>query len=276
MDAAPKPVDEINFSVQGRVAIIRINQSKKLGALSQDLFFHLSQLMRHINGRDDILITVLTGTGRFFSAGADVSVAGQNSGPKDDQYKQLLQSFAAYNLNITQAFYSHRKILVTALNGPVVGIAAALVGMSDFVYAAPHTYLLCPFSSLGLVAEGLSSRAMLNRLGPSRGPEALLMSKRITCEELVQCGFVNKVFGTKLEQSEEFLQKVLEEVDNRLGEHLVPDSLLRTKALIRGPERDLYDSMGVKEVFSGIEMFMKGVPQEEFRKIASGEKRHKL
>lgn len=68
MDAAPKPVPEINFSTQGRVAIIRINQPKKLGALSQDLFFHLSQLMRHIDGRDDIFITVLTGTGRFFSA----------------------------------------------------------------------------------------------------------------------------------------------------------------------------------------------------------------
>ncbi|KAK4632088.1 3,2-trans-enoyl-CoA isomerase [Fulvia fulva] len=276
MDAAPKPVPEINFSTQGRVAIIRINQPKKLGALSQDLFFHLSQLMRHIDGRDDIFITVLTGTGRFFSAGADVSSTGQNKGPADQQFKQWLQSFAAYNLNITQAFYSHRKILVTAINGPVVGLAAALVAMSDFVYAAPHTYLLCPFTSLGLVAEGLSSRAMLNRLGPARGPEALLMSKRISCEDLVDCGFVNKVFETGKEDWEGFLGQVLKEVDDRLGEHLVPDSLVRIKALMRGPERDLYDSLGVKEVFSGLEVFMKGVPQEEFRKVASGEKRHKL
>lgn len=117
---------------------------------------------------------------------------------------------------------------------------------------------------------------MLNRLGPARGPEALLMSKRITCEELVGCGFINKTFDTEPEDSEGFLKMVLEEVENRLGEHLVPDSLVRIKALMRGPERDLYDSMGVKEVFSGLEVFMKGVPQEEFRKVASGEKRHKL
>lgn len=104
------------------------------------------------------------------------------------------------------------------------------------------------------------------------------MSKRITCEELVACGFVNKVFDTKEkpEESGKFLDLVLEEVENRLGEHLVPDSLVRIKALMRGPERDLYDSMGIKEVFSGLEVFMKGVPQEEFRKVASGEKRHKL
>lgn len=104
------------------------------------------------------------------------------------------------------------------------------------------------------------------------------MSKRISCEELVHCGFVNKVFEVKGDgsESELFLKQVLKEVDDRLGPHLVPDSLLRIKALMRAPERDLYDSLGVKEVFSGIEVFMKGVPQEEFRKIASGEKRHKL
>ncbi|CAK1361541.1 3,2-trans-enoyl-CoA isomerase [Cercospora beticola] len=276
MDKAPKPVDEVQLEIKGTVAVIRINQPKKLGALSQDLFFNLSQVLRHVDSREDTFVTVLAGTGRFFSAGADVTVAGQNKGPADEQYKQWLQSFAAFNMNITQAFYSHRKILVVALNGPVVGIAAALVGHADFVYAAPHAYLLCPFTSLGLVAEGLASRAMSSRLGPARGPEALLMSKRITCEELVQCGFVNKTFDTKPEEWEKFLGLVLEEVNNRLGPHLVPDSLLRIKALMRGPERDLYDAMGVKEVFSGLEVFMKGVPQEEFRKIASGEKRHKL
>lgn len=188
----------------------------------------------------------------------------------------MLQNFAAYNLNITQAFYSHRKILVTALNGPVVGIAAALVSISDFIYAAPHAYLLCPFTSFGVVAEGLSSRIMLNRLGPARGPEALLMSKRICCEELVQCGYVNKVFQTEPGNSEVFLAKVLEEVGNRLGEHLVPDSLIKIKELMRGPERDLYDSMGVKEAFAGLDAVMNGVPQEQFRKLATKEKRHKL
>ena len=165
---------------------------------------------------------------------------------------------------------------MTALNGPVVGLSAAFVGLSDFVYAAPHAYLLCPFTSLGLVAEGLSSRALVNRLGVARGYEALLMSKRITCEELVHCGFVNKVFETKPTEDEKFLKLVLEEVDNRLGEHLVSNSLVKIKAMIRGPDRDIYDAQGVKEVFGGLEVFMAGIPQEEFRKIASGEKRHKL
>lgn len=68
MNKAPKPVDEVVLEIKGNAAVIRINQPQKLGALSQDLFFHLSQLMRYVDGRDDTFVTVLAGTGRFFSA----------------------------------------------------------------------------------------------------------------------------------------------------------------------------------------------------------------
>lgn len=102
------------------------------------------------------------------------------------------------------------------------------------------------------------------------------MSKRITCDELVQCGFVNKVFNTKPEESDKFLSQVLQEVGDRMGDHLNSDSMTKIKALIQKPERDLLNSQGVAEVFGGLERFMAGIPQEEFRKIASGEKKHKL
>jgi peroxisomal 3,2-trans-enoyl-CoA isomerase len=175
------------------------------------------------------------------------------------------------NFNTTQAFYTHPKILVIALNGPVIGLSAALTGFADFIYATPSTYLLTPFSSLGLVSEGGASVGFVQRMGLPKANEALIMSKRLTCEELVHCGYVNKVFA-----SENFLDSVLKEVDDRMGPHLVPESLTKIKALIRKPYKDVLDAQGVAEVYGGIEVFMKGIPQEEFRKIASKEKKHKL
>lgn len=188
----------------------------------------------------------------------------------------MLRNFVAGNLEITNAFYTHPKILITALNGPAVGLSAALISFSDFIYAAPHAFLLTPFTSLGLVAEGGTSRSFVQRLGISKANEALIMSKRITAEELLQVGFVNKVFDTGKDEQEKFLGEVLKEVEDRLGDHLNSDSLLKVKALIRKPERDVLDQQNVAEVFGGLERFAAGVPQEEFRKIASGEKRHKL
>ena len=90
-------------------------------------------------------------------------------------------------------------------------------------------------------------------------------------------GFVNKVLdvGGK-DKSDEFLGAVLKEVDERLGSHLNGESLIRIKELIQKPMREKLDRQGVEEVFAGMKRFVSGVPQEEFRKIASGEKKHKL
>lgn len=190
--------------------------------------------------------------------------------------REFLRGFVAQNLDITNAFYTHPKILITALNGPAIGLSAALISFSDFIYAAPHAFLFTPFTSLGLVAEGGASKSFVQRLGISKANEALIMSKRITAEEMLQVGFVNKIFPTGKNEQERFLEEVLREVDDRLGDHLNSESLLRVKALIRKPEREMLDGQTVAEVFGGLERFTAGIPQEEFRKVASGEKRHKL
>lgn len=145
------------------------------------------------------------------------------------------------------------------LNGPVVGLSAALVAHADFIYCAPHTFLLTPFSSLGLVTEGGASRALVLRLGYAKANEALIMSKRITAPELQAAGFVNAIFETGVGEDEKFRQLVLREVDERLGPHLNGDSLLGIKKLIRQPERETMDSQNSKEVFAGLERFVAGI-----------------
>ena len=102
------------------------------------------------------------------------------------------------------------------------------------------------------------------------------MSKRITCEELVHTGFVNKVFDTNGDDKK-FLEEVLNEVEDRLaGDHLVHTSMLKIKKLVRKPEMDILDKQLIGEVFEGFDVFMKGIPQAEFARLASGEKKHKL
>ena len=170
------------------------------------------------------------------------------------------------------------------MNGPAVGISAANIAHSDFVYAAPHAYLLTPFSSLGLVAEGGASKAFVDRLGQSKANEALMMSRKVAIDDLVRTGFVNGVFeegggdqktGKGLD-SNKFLERVIQEVEDKLGPHLNHYALLKIKALVKKPGRTQMDEAGVNELIGGLDVFMKGVPQGEFAKIASGQKRHKL
>lgn len=212
-------------------------------------------------------------------SGADVSITRAAPSPDSDPralHQHWLQSFVAFNLNICHAFSTHPKILVIGLNGPVIGLSAAITAFADFVYCTPSSFLLTPFSSLGLVAEGGASRALVQRLGVAKGNEALIMSKRITAPELKSCGYVNEIFETGKGEDGRFRELVLKEVDERLGEHLIGSSLIGIKKLIRRPELDVVDVQNVKEVFAGLDRFTAGIPQEEFRKIATGEKRHKL
>ena len=202
-------------------------------------------------------------------SGADVTSAASSSSAPDR--RAFLTSFLAPNIDLARAFYAHPKILVAALNGPVVGLSAALVSLADFIYCTPTTFLLTPFSSLGLVAEGVASRSLVSRLGPAKANEALIMSRKIGVDDLKACGYVNDVFP-----AEGFRERVLREVDDRLGDHLVGESMLGIKRLMRKPEMDVLERQNVDEALGGVDRFMKGSPQEQFAKIASGAKRHKL
>lgn len=58
----------ITVTYQDRVAIVTLNRPDKLNALNADLYYLLAERLREIDSREDIFITILTGTGRFFSA----------------------------------------------------------------------------------------------------------------------------------------------------------------------------------------------------------------
>lgn len=274
----PDPEGIVTLRTQGQIAIITINNPKTLGALRPQDSYRISCLLHDVAAMPHIMVTVLTGTGRFYSAGGDTSTHRPGGSPSHDTRRQVLQGFFANEIEVNRAFYTHPKILVAALNGPAVGLHAGLLGHADFIYATPHTFLLTPFSSLGLVAEGGSSMSFVQRLGLPLATEVLLTSRRISSARLFQCGFINKIFSGRDESdSEGFLQQVLDEVEDKLtGGHLNRESVLEIKELIRRPFIDAVEAQGLREAVAGMQRLIDGAPQVEFNKIASGTKRHKL
>ncbi|KIV79410.1 hypothetical protein PV11_06972 [Exophiala sideris] len=267
--------DVVSLKYRGRIAVVTLNNPRKLNALTKDGLYLLARSLKEVEKHDEVTITLVTGRGRFFSAGADVSVSRQ-TGPDVDLTRHGLRETVQNTLFISRTFYSHSKILVTALNGPVVGVAAALVACSDFIYCLPHAYLLTPFSSLGLVSEGASSLMLARRMGWPKANEALIMSRRIPADEMLACGFVTKIFHTESGKEDEFLAAVLVELDDRLGPHLNDSSMLSIKSLASSSFRRELDAQNVEEVFRNLERQVAGIPQKEFEKMRTGQKRHKL
>lgn len=68
---SPSPEEIVILRIQGQIAIIIINNSKKIGALRPQDSYRISCLLHDIAAMPQITVTVLTGTGRFYSVGGD-------------------------------------------------------------------------------------------------------------------------------------------------------------------------------------------------------------
>lgn len=148
-----------------------------------------------------------------------------------------------------------------------------MLGMCDFIYSVESAWIVVPFSSLGLVAEGAASYSFVQRMGIARANEALIHGKKLGSHELANCGFVNKIFPNQ--PADAFLNSILALLSERSAS-LNKYAMLKTKDLIQRRRREDLEKATQEEVTEGLETFLAGTPQAEFKKIAEGTKRHKL
>lgn len=128
---------DILLDISNRVGTIKLNRPKALNSFGGNLMIDIVQALRELNNHPDSVFTVITGEGRFFSAGADVKASG--APPKDDlpreaDKKVAFMSRYALAVEMLRSMIDHKKVLVVALNGPGVGGGAAWfpgVGMSS-------------------------------------------------------------------------------------------------------------------------------------------------
>lgn len=271
---------DILYEVRGKVAIITLNLAKGLNALSNDQYLLFGKLVERANAEPETVATFIKSTGRYFSAGANVKdVNLVASGFEDDgnglkETSYWLNKFTARNAYLTTIFHDHEKILICALNGPVVGLSSALVLLCDFIYAInDDVFMLTPFANLGLVSEGASAYTLVQRLGLSAANEALLLSSPIKAKRLYELGLVNKIYNLK--DVEKFNDLVLEEFWHKVKD-LEAESIRDIKKIIKSTYlRDLH-SVNAQEIIGGVYKWLAHKPQEKFRKLANKKISHKL
>ncbi|GAA6020219.1 hypothetical protein JCM11491_003852 [Sporobolomyces phaffii] len=263
--------DPMLLEIRAPYAIITFNTPEKKNAMDVVLYKRLSTLLQQVDKMDEVKITVLTGKGDFFSAGADVKAARTSFDDAEARINSL-KRLTEGNMDLGRAFYQHSKVLVAALNGPAIGLSAGLLGHVDFVYCVENAYLLTPFSAISLVCEGGASETFPRRMGLARANEALLMGKKLSSQELFQCGFVNHVFPAQ--RDGKFGETVLKYLDEQFG-GVDLEAVLISKRLIKATYPNS-DTANIREVFEGAERFATGKPQAVFAKLASKSLRHKL
>ncbi|KAJ7940685.1 ClpP/crotonase-like domain-containing protein [Mycena leptocephala] len=264
----------ITVDIAESIATITLRRPATLNSLTAEDYTAFANTLRAIDKRDDVLVTVWQATGKWFCAGTDVKSAGGRA-PTGELRDSLLEHAVRTTTDCGHALYSHSKILVVALNGPVMGIAAAFLGYFDFIYCMPNAWLSVPFTFLGIIAEGGSSVTFVNRMGLAKANEVLIWGKKKDAQELYECGFINKILPLQSPQSFHAAVRAIILEDLR---GLDPAALLVVKRLIRAglTEKNNPDAVNLRESYAQAERFASGVPGKQFLKIARKEIRHKL
>lgn len=272
--------DEITYEVKDKTVVITLNLPKKLNALNGEQYMRLARCVEDADNEEDTICTMIQSSGRYFSAGANFSDKGIAEAKSEDlfSHEYWLSKFVARNTYITNVFHNHTKVLVCAINGPVIGLSAALVALCDLVYVMDDRkfYMLCPFSNLGLVCEGATSATLFMRLGWSKASEALLFSRPIPGTELNKLGFINKAYNDhKFNSVEEFNQQVYTDVTNQFKD-LHEQSILLNKQLLKANRDQAVHAANSKEVIQGLYKWVEGVPQTRFVQLSQKDIKHKL
>ncbi|KAL1612737.1 hypothetical protein SLS60_000966 [Paraconiothyrium brasiliense] len=257
--------NDIKFEIKGKIGVIKFNRPKALNSFGGTLITDVIAALRELNEHPDTVFTVLTGEGRFFSAGADVRGAGALSQTKE--YKNAGEKKLAFLHNFTYAhellrsMIDHRKVLILALNGPGVGGGAAwFPGIADIVLASSSAWLQCPFSALGLVPENGSALSFAQHIGIHRANDFLMFGRKLSAQELLHAGMYNYVWD---KTGDEFQAEVITFLEDQLA---VNDgkSMMETKRLQNVGVRDQRMVAVVNAIDALAERFVEDAPTKRF------------
>lgn len=166
------------------VALITLNRPDKLNSFNRQLRQDLTAALAKASADDGIRAVVVTGEGRAFCAGADVSAADEMANVED-----VLNTEYAGFLNIIQ---SAPKPVIAAVNGPAAGIGMTLALTCDLRVMGEGAYLMSAFANIGLVPDGGLSWLLTQEVGYARAYQLAVEAEKIDAERALTLGLVNR------------------------------------------------------------------------------------
>jgi enoyl-CoA hydratase/carnithine racemase len=196
---------EILYSVSERVATVTLNRPDKLNAWTGQMGTEVRGAMTAANGDERVRVIILTGAGKGFCAGADISLlAGvvSSGGVPEGAAEALRHQAAAHtNPNVPPDFqgtYSYfpslNKPVIGAINGHAVGLGMVIALYCDLRFASSEAKFSTAFARRGLIAEYGIAWMLPRLIGLPNALDLLLSARTVGPEEALRLGLVNRVF----------------------------------------------------------------------------------
>lgn len=187
------------FQVQDRVATITVDRPDKLNAFTRTMALDLTALFDRVDADDDVCAVILTGAGRAFCAGADLS-PGQSSlstgHAADDAEEEVDWSdpdTRDFGGLITLRMFECLKPVIVAFNGPAAGMGVTMALAADLRLASTTAKFALPFVRRGIVPESASSWFLPRIVGIAQSLEWMLTGATFSAQEALAAGLVRSL-----------------------------------------------------------------------------------
>ncbi len=171
------------------VLLVTLNRPEKLNALTPPIRRHLKLLPDLARNDDRIKVVVITGAGRGFCSGADMSAGAPNPYPIAETRSGLEQTRYGWVASLR----SVAKPILAAINGPAVGGGLSLALACDVRFAAESATLGAAWVRRGLVPDMGASKLLTELLGPGRALRFIWAGQPISAQQAFAMGLVDEV-----------------------------------------------------------------------------------
>jgi len=228
MSSAPA-TEFVTYALDGHIATITFNRPDRLNALLPDMIHTYSNLLDFADADPHVRVIIVTGAGRGFCSGADLSILGEDP--------ELVQGFlhGQSHATVPGKFLHMSTPVITAINGPAAGLGFVIAISADFRFTKSDAKLSSTFSRLGLIAEYGIAWLLPRLVGLARATELLISGRSFSGQDAYEYGLV-------LAASDDPLADAYA-CANDLIAHCSPASIAVIKAqLLRGMNADFNDS----------------------------------
>jgi enoyl-CoA hydratase len=177
------------------IGLVSFNRPEQLNAINVAMLEEFAELFVYLSQNDKIRIVIITGEGRGFCAGADLSDAinFKDTEAFSDPESYLRMAQERYS-NLILGLRNIPQPIISAVNGPAAGGGFAVALASDLRVASPEAYFIASFINIGLSGGELGCSYFLPRLvGITHAADILYTGRKVKADEAEKIGLVSRV-----------------------------------------------------------------------------------
>ena len=184
---------QVLFEQRAAVACITLNRPQALNSFTRAMHHELWVALDRAEGDAQIRALVITGAGRGFCAGADLSEFDFNPGPDMVERADPGPLIDQYFNPTVRRLQQLRMPVVAAVNGVAAGAGASLAMTCDIAIAAPAASFIQAFSKIGLIPDAGGSWFLVERLGLARAMALAMTGDKLSADKAKEWGLIWEV-----------------------------------------------------------------------------------